>query len=130
MRVAALEREKNFFSQWVMILKLVFMTGKVARISEQGKVKAKVLQTFCRLVRKLHFEIIFISFFFSYQELCYGEQMFGTDMCVSGEYTRPLMSRAPIFPFFGPAKFNVSIKPGKSAAQSIQFKVRYTLALR
>ncbi|XP_074612059.1 vitellogenin-2-like isoform X3 [Acropora palmata] len=55
-------------------------------------------------------------------ELCYGEQMFGMDMCVSGQYTRPLMSHAPIFPFFGPAKFNVSIKPGKSAAQSIQFK--------
>ena len=51
------------------------------------------------------------------------------DMCVSGQYTRPLMSHAPIFPFFGPAKFNVSIKPGKSAAQSIQFKVRYTLIL-
>ena len=56
--------------------------------------------------------------------------MFGMDMCVSGQYTRPLMSHAPIFPFFGPAKFNVSIKPGKSAAQSIQFKVKYTLALR
>ena len=46
MRVAAVKREKNFFSQWLMILTLLLMTGKVARISEEWKVKAKNCKRF------------------------------------------------------------------------------------
>ena len=60
----------------------------------------------------------------SCQELCYGEQLLGMDVCLSGEYIRPFVPHPPVFPFSGPAKFNVSIKPGKTPARKIQFKVR------
>lgn len=55
-------------------------------------------------------------------ELCYGEQLLGMDVCLSGEYIRPFVPHPPVFPFSGPAKFNVSIKPGKTPARKIQFK--------
>ena len=46
MRVAAVKREKNFFSQWLMILTLLLVTGKVARNSKEWKVKAKNCKRF------------------------------------------------------------------------------------
>lgn len=33
------------------------------------------------------------------------------------------MPQAPVFPFCGPAKLNISIKPGDNPAQKIQFTV-------
>lgn len=54
-------------------------------------------------------------------ELCYGERMLGLDVCLSGQYIEPLMPHAPVFPFCGPTKYNVSIKPGQNPTQKIQF---------
>ena len=50
--------------------------------------------------------------------------MLGLDVCLSGQYIKPLMPYAPVFPFNGPAKFNVSIKPGQNPAEKIQFTVK------
>ncbi|KAJ7321410.1 hypothetical protein OS493_034983 [Desmophyllum pertusum] len=46
-------------------------------------------------------------------EVCYGEQILGLDVCLSGRYIKPVTPHAPVFPFCGPSKFNISIKPGK-----------------
>ncbi|KAL9951821.1 hypothetical protein ACROYT_G044556 [Oculina patagonica] len=54
-------------------------------------------------------------------ELCYGEEILGLDVCMSGQYIKPSKPYAPVFPFCGPTKFNVSIKPGENPTKKIQF---------
>ena len=50
--------------------------------------------------------------------------MLGLDVCLSGRYVKPLMPYAPVFPFGGPTKYNVSIRPGQNPTQKIQFTVK------
>ena len=65
--------------------------------------------------------------FLSFKELCYGEEILGLDACLSGQYIKPAMPFAPVFPFCGPTKLNVSIKPGENPTQKIQFTVKQYL---
>lgn len=72
-----------------------------------------------------YFTLIFILYTFCLfvQEVCYGEQILGLDVCLSGRYIKPVTPHAPVFPFCGPSKFNISIKPGKNPAQKIKLTV-------
>ncbi|CAH3178702.1 unnamed protein product, partial [Porites lobata] len=55
-------------------------------------------------------------------EVCYGEQIIGMEVCLSGEHIQPSVPHPPVFPFGGPTNFNISLKPGKNPARAIQFK--------
>lgn len=69
-------------------------------------------------------ESVLLLIHLSFQELCYGEKVLGMDVCLSGEYVEPLVPHPPVFPFCGPKKFNITIRPGKNPAHKIQFKVQ------
>ena len=58
--------------------------------------------------------------------MCYGEQILGLDVCLRGEYIEQSQPDKRVYPFCGPSKYNVFIKPGINPATKIQFKVKYT----
>ncbi|CAH3156874.1 unnamed protein product [Pocillopora meandrina] len=55
-------------------------------------------------------------------ELCYGKQMLGFDVCLSGRYIMPHIPHPPAFPFSGPARLNIFVQPSRDPAQKIQLK--------
>lgn len=55
-------------------------------------------------------------------ELCYGRQILGFDVCLSGRYIAPHTLHPPAFPFCGPARLDISVQPSRNPAQKIQFK--------